>query len=82
MNRISPKDYERLEELQGYAEELAQLLEGLTETARECHDGRSERWQESEAGQDYGEWLATFEEASDEARRCADSAMVERSPIP
>ncbi len=82
MNKITQTNYERLAELQGYAEELAQLLGDIADSAREFHDDRSERWRDSEAGYAYDEWLATIETASDEARQCADSALVERSPIP
>ena len=82
MNRINAKSYERLAELQGYAEELAQLLGDVADSAREFSDDRSERWRDSEAGYAYDEWLAVIESAADEARQCADSALVEQCPIP
>ena len=50
MRRINAKTFARLEELQGYAQELADLLYDIHDNAEEYHSERSERWLESDAG--------------------------------
>ena len=74
MRRINAKTFARLEELQGYAQELADLLYDIHDNAEEYHSERSERWLESDAGAAYEAWVDLLDTARDAAQVLADQA--------
>ena len=43
--------------------ELREIYRGIGEEARDYYENRSERWQESDAGTDYLEWVEALEAA-------------------
>jgi hypothetical protein len=72
MKRLSKEEEAQFAEYSKRAEELRQEIEGLcaevTEftievqaTAVEHFDGRSEKWQESDKGQKYNDWIQALE---------------------
>ena len=49
---------------EAYNEALAsarEFVEGIASDARDTHDGKSEKWQEGEAGQRSDEWIGEWE---------------------
>lgn len=53
---------EALEEYNNKVGELKSVYEGIANDARGYFDERTERWQESETGQAYEEWVEQLEE--------------------
>jgi len=81
MKRISKKKFERLEELAGYANELAKMLRDIHGDADCYMDERSDRWRESDRGGEYEEWVELLDEAADAAQAAAESAdNLQQSP--
>jgi len=75
------KTFVRIEELQGDVQELADMLAALAVDAREHYDERSERWQDSAAGEAYAVWASALEEAADAASETADIVgALEQAP--
>lgn len=50
-----------MEEIRGEIEDLKNEMEEAAEKKREVFDNRSEKWQESEKGQEYAESLEVIE---------------------
>jgi len=70
MKMINQGDEKKLEDLKEKASEalgiLKERLEILLEKAEEYQDERSDRWQESEAGELYKEWTERIQDKIDE----------------
>lgn len=70
MKAIPNRTVKELEELRENAKEVLSAMkekfEELADAAQEYYDDRSEKWQESERGESYCEWVSVLEEkASD-----------------
>ena len=63
MHAILEKVNVDIQEYNAVAEEAKAFVQGLADTFRSDFDDKSERWQESDRGQEIVGWIETFEEA-------------------
>lgn len=63
---IQGKLNERVSDLNSIIEEANALREEIASAAQEYFDGKNERWQESDAGQEYDAWRDEWDNSLDE----------------
>ncbi len=81
MRRIPKTTLARINELQGHAQELADLLVGLAQDAETYSAERSDNWHDSDAGSDYSDWAEALYEAAETSQDAADH-VGSLSPAP
>ena len=81
MRRVPKATLSRITELQGYVQELADLLSDLAQDAENYAAERSDRWHDSDAGADYSEWADGLQDRAEEAQSVADE-VGSLSPAP
>ena len=57
---------ENAEDLQSAIDDANALLDGVREDAQAHYDEKSEKWQESDKGTDYQEWISELEQTLDD----------------
>lgn len=62
----------KIEKISGKLMDLQVELEAMAEEAQEIYDNRTERWQESEKGEEYGEMISALEDAASSVQDAID----------
>ena len=62
----------KIQKILGKLEEIHKELEILQEEMQDTYDNRSERWQESEKGEEYMEQIDALEDAASSVRDAID----------
>lgn len=63
----------RIEKLRSKLEEIQEEIDILASEMQDTYDSRSERWQESETGEEYQETIDALEEASQSVGDAVDT---------
>lgn len=63
----------KVEKLRSKLEEIQEEIDNLASEMQDTYDNRSERWQESETGEEYQEKIDALEEASQSVGDAVDT---------